>query len=64
MQEAWASLPDQIRGASASLAEMSEEGRAHFDPLMSHLAALGPDDLFEFVVDRTVSGLVDLVEGG
>lgn len=64
MQEASLSLPDQIRGARASLQEMSEKGRALLEPVVPHLAALDPDDLFEFVVDRTVSALADLVENG
>jgi AcrR family transcriptional regulator len=64
MQEASLSLPDQIRGARASLSEMSEAGRALLAPLMPHLAALEADALFEFVVDRTVAALVDLVEPG
>jgi len=64
MQEASLSLPDQIRGASASLSEMSETGRTLLGPLMPHLAALDADALFEFVVDRTVAALVDLVEAG
>jgi AcrR family transcriptional regulator len=61
MQEASLSLPDQIRGARASLAEMSETGRLSLAPLMPHLAALDADALFEFVVDRTVAALVALV---
>jgi hypothetical protein len=64
MQEASLSLPDQIRGARASLAEMSEPGRALLVPLMPHFAALDADDQFEFVVDRTIAALVDLVEAG
>jgi len=63
MQEASLSLPDQIRGASASLDEMSEQGRARLAPLMPYLAALDADAQFEFVVDRTIAALVDLVEG-
>jgi AcrR family transcriptional regulator len=63
MQEASLSLPDQIRGARASLAEMSGAGRALLAPLMPHLAALDADELFEFVVERTIAALVDLVEG-
>ena len=63
MQEASLSLPDQIRGARAALAEMSETGRAHLVPLMPHLAALEADELFAFVVDRTIAGLALLVEG-
>jgi hypothetical protein len=64
MQEASLSLPDQIRGARASLAEMSESGRASLAPLMPHLADLSADALFEFVVDRTVAALIDLVGEG
>lgn len=64
MQEASLSLPEQIRGASASLSEMSEAGRALLVPLMPHLAALEAEELFEFVIDRTIAGLADLVEAG
>jgi AcrR family transcriptional regulator len=63
MQEASVSLPDQVRGARASLAEMSGAGRASLAPLMPQLAALDADAFFEFVVDRTLAGLVDLIEG-
>jgi hypothetical protein len=63
MQEASLSLPDQIRGARASLSEMSETGRALLAPLIPHLAALDADALFEFVVDRTLAALVVLLEG-
>lgn len=64
MQEASLSLPDQIRGARASLAEMSEAGRASLAPLMPQLSALDADALFEFVVERTIAALADLVEAG
>jgi AcrR family transcriptional regulator len=64
MQEASLSLPEQIGGARASLSEMSDTGRTLLSPLMPHLAALDADDLFEFVVDRTIAALVDLVEAG
>jgi len=62
MLEASLSLPDQIRGARASLSGMSETGRALLAPLMPELAALDADALFAFVVDRTVAALADLVE--
>ena len=62
MLEASLSLPDQIRGARASLSGMSEAGRALLAPLVPHLAALDADALFAFAVDRTVAALVDLVE--
>jgi AcrR family transcriptional regulator len=61
MQEASLSLPEQIRGARASLPEMSEAGRAWLAPLVPHLAGLDADALFAFVVERTVAGLEDLV---
>jgi AcrR family transcriptional regulator len=64
MLEASLSLPDQIRGARASLSQMSETGRALLAPLMPHLAALDAGSLFEFAVDRTVAALGDLVENG
>jgi AcrR family transcriptional regulator len=62
MQEASLSLPDQIQGARASLSAMSEAGRARLTPLMPHLAALEADAQFDFVVDRTLAALADLVE--
>lgn len=62
MQEASITLPDQVEGARASLAEMSDAGRAHLAPLMPHLAKLDGDLFFEFVADRTVDALVALVE--
>jgi AcrR family transcriptional regulator len=61
MQEASLSLPDQIESARASLAEMSAEGRAHFAPLVPHLAKLDGDAFFAFVADRTIEALVALV---
>lgn len=64
MQEASLSLSDQVRSAQASLAETSDPGRALLAPLMSELDALDADELFGFVVDRTLAGLADLVESG
>lgn len=64
VQEATVSVPDQIAFARASLKEMSGEGRALLAPLMPHLAAIDADDLFEFMVDRTIAALVDLVGPG
>jgi hypothetical protein len=64
MQEASLSLADQIRGARASLAEMSEAGRASLAPLVPHLADLDADAQFDFVVERTVAALEDLLENG
>jgi AcrR family transcriptional regulator len=61
IQEVSLSLPDQIRGARASLAEMSDEGRQTFAPLMPHLVALKADELFQFIADRTIAAVVDLV---
>jgi len=63
MQEASLVLPDQIEGARASIAEMSQEGRARLAPLMPHLARLGADAFFAFAADRTIAALVELVEG-
>jgi AcrR family transcriptional regulator len=60
MQEASLSLREQVRGARASLAGMSEAGRARLAPLMPHLAALDADTMFGFVVDRTIAGLAEL----
>lgn len=62
VQEAALSFPEQIAGARASLGEMSGGGRALLAPLLPHLAALDADTLFEFVADRTIAALVDLVE--
>jgi hypothetical protein len=63
MQEASLALPDQIEAARASIAEMSEEGRARLAPLMPHLVRLDADAFFAFATDRTIAGLVELVEG-
>jgi AcrR family transcriptional regulator len=63
MQEASLALPDQIEGASASIAAMSPDGRARLAPLMPHLARLGADAFFAFAADRTIASLVDLLEG-
>jgi AcrR family transcriptional regulator len=63
MQEASLSLPEQIAGARAALAEMSEEGRARLAPLVSGLSGLGGDAFFAFVVDRTLGALTALGEG-
>jgi hypothetical protein len=41
---ALATLPEQIAGARASLAPMSDTGRARLAPLMPHLARLEADD--------------------
>jgi AcrR family transcriptional regulator len=62
MQEASLSLPEQIANARASLAEMSDEGRARMAKLMPHLARLDGDAFFAFVADRTVDALLALVE--
>jgi hypothetical protein len=43
---------------------MSEPGRALLASLMPQLAALDADALFEFVIDRTIAALADLVEAG
>jgi AcrR family transcriptional regulator len=63
-QEASLALPDQIEGARASLAEMSEPGRRQLAPLLPHLVAISPDALFGFAVDRTLAALVDLTQAG
>ena len=63
MQEASLALPDQIAGARASIAEMSQEGRARLAALMPHLTRLGADAFFAFAADRTIAALVELVEG-
>jgi AcrR family transcriptional regulator len=61
IQEASMSVPEQIRGARASLAHMSPAGRAAFAPLIPHMAALQGDELFDFIADRTIAALVELV---
>jgi AcrR family transcriptional regulator len=61
IQEASMALPDQIRGARASLAEMSDAGRETLAPLIPHLVALQADELFEFIADRTIAAVVELV---
>lgn len=60
MQEASLALSEQIEGARASLAEMSDEGRARLEPLMPHLAGLDADAFFAFAVERTLEALVGL----
>lgn len=62
MQEASLALSDQIAGARAALAEMSDEGRARLAPLVPHLDRLRAEAFFAFAVDRTIAALVDLVE--
>jgi len=62
MQEASLALPEQIANARASLSDMSEAGRARYAPVMPQLATLGGDAFFAFVVDRTLAGLVELVD--
>jgi len=57
MQEASLALPDQIDAARASLAEMSESGRARLAPLLPHLAKLDGDAFFDFVVEQTLAAL-------
>ena len=57
MQEASLPLTDQIDSARASLAEMSEDGRARMAKLGPHLGQLDGDAFFAFVVDRTLDAL-------
>jgi len=61
MQEASLSLPTQIESARASLPEMSAAGRARYERLMPHLAALDGDAFFAFVTDRTLAALLERV---
>jgi AcrR family transcriptional regulator len=63
-QEASLALPDQIAGARASLAEMSDAGRRQLAPLLPHLSAISADAMFGFAVDRTLAALVELIEAG
>jgi len=60
MQEASLTLPEQIDGARASLAEMSDAGRARLERLIPDLTSLDADAFFAFAVDRTVEALVAL----
>jgi TetR/AcrR family transcriptional regulator, tetracycline repressor protein len=60
MQEASIPLPDQIEAARASLAEMSDEGRARMAKLGPHLGRLDGDAFFAFVVGRTIDALAAL----
>jgi hypothetical protein len=60
MQEVSLLLPDQIAGARASLAGMSDAGRARLAPLMPHLVRLEADDFFAYAADRTISALVEV----
>jgi hypothetical protein len=55
-------LPEQIRGARAALAEMSDEGRTRLEPLMPHFAALDAEGFFDFVVERTIAALAEMAE--
>jgi AcrR family transcriptional regulator len=64
MQEASLTLPDQIAGARASLAAMSDAGRGRLAPLMPHLARLRADEFFAYAVDRTISALAEVAAGG
>lgn len=62
MQEASLALADQIAGARASIAGMSDQGRERLAPLIPHLSRLDADAFFRFAADRTIAALVDLVE--
>jgi AcrR family transcriptional regulator len=61
IQEASMSMPEQIRSARASLDQMSPQGRARLAPLIPHLVAFRGDDLFEFIADRTIAAVTELV---
>jgi hypothetical protein len=61
MQEASLSLPEQIQGARASMAEMTDAGRARFAPLVRHLARLEADAFFSYAIDRTIDALAAIV---
>jgi TetR/AcrR family transcriptional regulator, tetracycline repressor protein len=62
VQEAALSLPEQIRGARAALREVAPARRAALSPLLARLGTIDADEMFAFVVDRTVVALADLVE--
>jgi len=59
LQEASLPLREQIDAARAALGEMSEAGRRQLAPLMAELSSIDADAHFEFVVERTLAGLVD-----
>jgi TetR/AcrR family tetracycline transcriptional repressor len=63
LQEAAMSLPEQVRGARAALAEMSPERRALLAPVLSQLGAIDADETFAFAADRTIAALAALVDG-
>jgi AcrR family transcriptional regulator len=60
MQEASLPLREQIDAARASLAEMSDEGRARMAKLGPHLVRLDGGAFFAFVVERTIDGVAAL----
>jgi AcrR family transcriptional regulator len=62
MQEASLTLHEQISGARASLAAMSDTGRARLEPLIPSLARLDADDFFAYAVARTIAAIVDVAE--
>jgi AcrR family transcriptional regulator len=57
MQETSLTLPEQIKGARASLSDMSDAGRARLAPLVPHLARLDADAFFTYAIDRTIDAL-------
>jgi AcrR family transcriptional regulator len=61
MQEASVPLREQIGAARAALGEMGEAGRRQLAPLLRELAAIDADAHFDFVVERTLAGLAELV---
>jgi AcrR family transcriptional regulator len=63
MQEASLSLPEQIAGARAALAEMPEPSRTRLAPFVSQVAKLDGDAFFAFVAERTIASLELLAEG-
>jgi len=62
MQEAAMSLPEQLAGARATLAEMTPERRALLAPLLASLGAVDADAMFAFAADRAIAALVTLAE--
>lgn len=63
MQEAAMALPEQLRGARASLRAVSDDERARLAPVLDNLGAIDGEELFAFVVERTIDALTVLIDG-
>ncbi len=60
--EAAMSFPDQIASARKVVSELSPEARERFAAVGHHLDTLDDDAFFAFIADRTIAGVVDLME--